>query len=116
MNAARTNWFDRSAMKFRTSRGPYVDDVVASTEIVIENDVPATVSIEVPIVVRIERPPLALRASRTTSGVPRSTRVRSMVTRTWASTIAAMPRTAGRNQKDSRTRRLMVRTTRFLSQ
>ena len=96
MNAARTNWLARSAMKLRTSRGPYVEEVVARTEIVMENEVPATVNIDVPIVVRIDRPPLALRASRNPIRVPSFTRAWSTATRSSAMTMAAIAEEGGK--------------------
>ena len=52
-----TTWLPRSAMKLRTSRGPYVELAVAITEMVMEKAVAATPSIDPPIAESIDRDP-----------------------------------------------------------
>nr|WP_308196333.1 hypothetical protein [Clavibacter phaseoli] len=103
VSTASTTWLPRSAMKFRTSRGPYEDDVVASTEIVMENEVAATPSIVPPMAERIARPPVADRSSTSgISSIPAARSSRSTSTRPSARTTAPRPSSAGRSQKDSR--------------
>ncbi len=80
-------------------------DVVASTEMVMENDVAATPSMEPPTVVSRARLPVALRES-TNHGPPDPLSTeRSRRRSTSASPTAAAPMTAGTNQNDSRSRR-----------
>ncbi|WKK72525.1 hypothetical protein Q0F99_06160 [Rathayibacter oskolensis] len=84
--------------------------MVASTEIVIENEVAATPSIVPPIAERIARPPVAERSS--TSGMsptPARISTRSSSIRPNASATAMTPNSAGRNQNDSRAWRIRER-------
>lgn len=92
VSTARTSWFPRSAMKLRTSRGPYAVEVVASTEMVIEKDVAATPSIVPPMTVRMARPPVADKSA--ISGretMPWLTSSRSPSVSPSASTTAPIP-------------------------
>lgn len=86
--------------------------MVASTEIVIENDVAATPSIVPPIAERIARPPVAERSSTSgTSPIPAARSIRSTSMSPKARAMARTPKRVGRNQNDSRACRSRERMT-----